>query len=116
MAARQREQLGHAVGLQAAGDQPAAVEGVRRGFHPADPTPRPGGLGPAALIARTPAIASDAWSPRTPPASGSSSARTKLLAVEHSLPHVEEDLEEQAEAVREHYDEQILAALIAPSF
>jgi hypothetical protein len=40
----------------------------------------------------------------------------ELLAVEHSLPHVEEDLEEHAEAVREHYDEQILAALIAPSF
>jgi hypothetical protein len=37
-----------------------------------------------------------------------------LLSVEYSLPHVEENLEEQAEAERERYDEQILAALVSP--
>jgi hypothetical protein len=40
----------------------------------------------------------------------------EILAVDHALPHVEDDLEEQAEAIREQYDEQILAALVAPSF
>ena len=35
-----------------------------------------------------------------------------LLAVEYDLPHVEENLEENAEAERERYDEQILAGLV----
>lgn len=39
-----------------------------------------------------------------------------LLEIEYTLPHVEHDLSEQADAVRERYDEQILAALVAPSF
>jgi hypothetical protein len=39
-----------------------------------------------------------------------------LLAVEYDLPRVESNLEEQADAVRERYDEEILAALVAPSF
>ena len=40
----------------------------------------------------------------------------ELLAVEHSLPHPEEGLEGQADAERDRYDEQIYAALVAPSF
>jgi hypothetical protein len=40
----------------------------------------------------------------------------ELLGVEYDLPHVEEHLDEQADAFRERYDEEILAALIAPSF
>jgi len=39
-----------------------------------------------------------------------------LLAVEYTLPHVESNLEEQAEAFHERCDEEILAALVAPSF
>jgi hypothetical protein len=39
-----------------------------------------------------------------------------LIAVEYDLPHVETNLEEQADAFRERCDEEILAALIAPSF
>jgi hypothetical protein len=35
-----------------------------------------------------------------------------LLAVEYELPHVEENLEENAELERERYDEQILAGLV----
>jgi hypothetical protein len=35
-----------------------------------------------------------------------------LLAVEYTLPHVEENLEEHAEEERERYDEQILAGLV----
>jgi hypothetical protein len=35
-----------------------------------------------------------------------------LLAVEYTLPHIEENLEERAEEERERYDEQILAALV----
>ena len=35
-----------------------------------------------------------------------------LLAVEYDLPHVEENLEENAEEERERYDEQILAGLV----
>jgi hypothetical protein len=35
-----------------------------------------------------------------------------LLAVEYDLPHVEENLEENAEQERERYDEQILAGLV----
>ena len=38
----------------------------------------------------------------------------ELLAVEYELPHVEENLEENAELERERYDEQILAALVSP--
>jgi hypothetical protein len=38
----------------------------------------------------------------------------EMLSVEYSLPPVEENLEEQAEAERERYDEQILAALVSP--
>jgi|tagenome__1003787_1003787.scaffolds.fasta_scaffold19902375_2 hypothetical protein len=39
-----------------------------------------------------------------------------LLAVEYALPHVESNLDEQAEAFRDRCDEEILAALVAPSF
>ena len=35
-----------------------------------------------------------------------------MLAVEYDLPHVEENLEENAEEERERYDEQILAGLV----
>ncbi|HVL96372.1 MAG TPA: hypothetical protein VM266_10975 [Solirubrobacteraceae bacterium] len=37
-----------------------------------------------------------------------------LLSVEYTLPHVDENLEEQADAERERYDDQILAALVCP--
>ncbi len=37
-----------------------------------------------------------------------------LLSVEYSLPHVDQNLEENAELERERYDEQILAALVTP--
>jgi hypothetical protein len=40
----------------------------------------------------------------------------ELLSVEYSLPRIEENLSEQADAERQRYDEQILAALVAPSF
>jgi hypothetical protein len=40
----------------------------------------------------------------------------ELIAVEYDLPRIEGDLEEQADLERERYDEQILAALVAPSF
>jgi hypothetical protein len=40
----------------------------------------------------------------------------ELLTVEYALPRVERDLEEVADSERERYDEQILAALVAPSF
>jgi hypothetical protein len=43
-------------------------------------------------------------------------ADDELLSVEFDLPHPDEDLEVRAEAERERYDEQILAALVAPSF
>ena len=43
-------------------------------------------------------------------------AEDELLGVEYDLPRVEEHLDEQADAFRERYDEEILAALIAPSF
>jgi hypothetical protein len=36
----------------------------------------------------------------------------QLIAVEYDLPRVEENLEEQAEAEHERYDDQILAALV----
>jgi hypothetical protein len=36
------------------------------------------------------------------------------LAVEHTLPHVEENLEENRELELERYAEQILAGLVAP--
>ena len=39
-----------------------------------------------------------------------------LLAVEYTLPHVEHNLDEQAEAFWDRCDEEILAALVAPSF
>jgi hypothetical protein len=39
-----------------------------------------------------------------------------LLTIEHVLPEPADGLDEQAEALREQYDEQILAALVAPSF
>jgi hypothetical protein len=39
-----------------------------------------------------------------------------LLTVEYEIPRVEHDLSEQADAVRDRYDEEILAALVAPSF
>ncbi len=38
------------------------------------------------------------------------------LAVEYDLPREDADLEEHAEDERERYDEQIYAALVAPSF
>ncbi len=38
------------------------------------------------------------------------------LAPEFDLPRIETSLDEQADIERERYDEQILAALIAPSF
>ena len=40
----------------------------------------------------------------------------ELLVVEYDLPRVDGDAEELAEQERERYDEQILAALVAPSF
>ena len=40
----------------------------------------------------------------------------ELLAVDYDLPPIEHDLEEQADRERERYDEQIMAALIAPSY
>jgi hypothetical protein len=40
----------------------------------------------------------------------------ELLAVEYDLPHFEQGLESQADTERERYDEQIYAALVAPSF
>ena len=40
----------------------------------------------------------------------------ELLAVQYATPQIEHDLDEQADAERERYDEQILAALVAPSF
>lgn len=39
-----------------------------------------------------------------------------LLAVEYQLPHVETSLDEQADAFWDRCDEEILAALVAPSF
>ena len=38
------------------------------------------------------------------------------LAVEYDLPRADADLEANAEDERERYDEQIYAALVAPSF
>jgi hypothetical protein len=43
-------------------------------------------------------------------------SEAELLAVEYDLPRVEHDLEENADLERERYDEQIMAALVAPSF
>ena len=42
----------------------------------------------------------------------------ELLITEYNVPQVEDDLEDDTtrELEREHYDEQIRAALIAPSF
>ena len=39
-----------------------------------------------------------------------------FIAVDHHMPTVERELDEQADAFRERCDEEILAALIAPSF
>jgi hypothetical protein len=38
------------------------------------------------------------------------------LAVEYDLPGQDADLDEHADAERDRYDEQIYAALVAPSF
>jgi hypothetical protein len=54
--------------------------------------------------------------PTNPPAIRLELGEDELLSVEYTLPHIDSDLDEQAEAVRESYDEQILAALVAPSF
>jgi hypothetical protein len=40
----------------------------------------------------------------------------ELLAVEYDLPRTGRDLDEQADLERDRYDEQIYAALVAPSF
>ena len=42
----------------------------------------------------------------------SSWTTSRLLSVEYTLPHVEENLEEQREEELERYDEQILAGLV----
>jgi hypothetical protein len=43
-------------------------------------------------------------------------ADDELLTIESDLPRAEGDLDKQADLERERYDQQILAALVAPSF
>ena len=121
VAAGQREQLAHAVGLQAAGDQPAAVQRRRlcgSVVMAPESTPPPGGRAarwPGDARGRAASSVAGRWSTTTEPRRSADADLDLLLAeTDREDPIPASRRAPRRREPREEIDAQILAGLVTP--